>query len=145
MTTVKEDQVSRDAAAAYLRHDLVVVTDLIEHLDWRVTHKQVAAFLREIGAELLGQKRLDDGRKSVWAIRNVSKWRGSTEGQIRDAYRDMGEPTLSEAERDSLVGRIETVFDKGRGGWTARWVRRWNSVWTPTRRRPRRAFAERNW
>jgi hypothetical protein len=44
------------------QHHPVIVTDLIEYLVDRknrtVTHKQVTAFLRRVGGESLGQRRL---------------------------------------------------------------------------------------
>jgi len=100
-----------DADAPPFRHDLVVVTDLIQYLDKEhrraVTHKQVAAFLRKIGAELLGQKRLKNGTKpSVWAIRNTAEWGEVSEADIRDrAWKYINENPLTKEERNKIWGR----------------------------------------
>ena len=112
---------SRSAIEAYLedlfnaedapfRHDLVAVTDIIEHLAERknrnVSHKQVTMFLRTTGGKALGQKRLVSGRKPhVWAIRNVAEWELATEADIRSAWRDIPAERLSDDERNRILGR----------------------------------------
>jgi phage/plasmid primase-like uncharacterized protein len=101
-----------DAEASPFLNDLVVVTDIMEYLADRkknrvVTHKQVTAFLRKVGASLLGQKRLrDNTRPSVWAIRNQAIWEEATEADIKDGWRDIEEAPLTEAERARIFGLV---------------------------------------
>ncbi|SMF83294.1 Toprim domain-containing protein [Azospirillum oryzae] len=77
---------------APFQHDLVTVNDVIDFMakDKKISlsHKKVSLFLRSIGAELLGNKRLDGGRQQkVWAIRDQERWMEAPERAIALAYR----------------------------------------------------------
>lgn len=122
---------SRSSAEAYLqeafdtktapfKHDLVIINEIVDFLNMerhlRVNHKIVSAFLNSIGAVNLGKKRIyysddDKRRPRVWAIRNGPEWELVDEGDIRTAWRDIGENPISEGERNRILGILSLVGD----------------------------------
>lgn len=98
-----------DSGAPPFRHDLVAVNHIIDWLtanrNIRVTHKQVTAFLRQIGGEPLGQKRIGDGyRAVVWAIRNAAEWAEAGDN-LAKVWKGMDVEALTDAERNAFLGR----------------------------------------
>ncbi len=78
---------------APFQHDLVNVTDVVDFLvkekKINISHKKVTLFLRSIEAELLGSKRIDNGRRQVkiWAIRDQASWAEAPESVIDYSFR----------------------------------------------------------
>lgn len=81
-----------DAGEAPFLLDLVVIQHVLDFMSWsrhmRPQQKEVAAFLRKVGAAELGQKRLSDGTKPrLWAVRRQAFWMSASEDDIRQHYR----------------------------------------------------------
>jgi hypothetical protein len=100
-----------DTGDAPFRHDLVSVNQVVLWLgkerDMRVTHMQVTKFLRNINAGWLGQRSIRDKQRAVvWAIRNVAEWGVVGDDDLKTAWRDIGEPELTEDQRKQRLGRI---------------------------------------
>lgn len=70
--------------------DLITTRDLHDILPPRfkgVSEQTLALMMRKLGAEKLGKKRLPHGRFNTWAVRNIDKWKDTSEDEIGKAYR----------------------------------------------------------
>jgi hypothetical protein len=92
---------SRDPHHEYLRDrlqavqapfacDLVTLADLRDYLavhkQMRLDTKALAKILKTLGAEELGQKRINGTKPRIWAVRNLERWAVATEQEITGAF-----------------------------------------------------------
>lgn len=97
-----------DAGEVPFKHDLAVANHVVNHLHgtrrMTITLKALGKFLRSIGAEELGQKRLPDGTKPrIWAIRDHEKWRTASEEEIAKTYRMPGDHPHPRPQPASII------------------------------------------
>ena len=110
-TEEQEKRRSRDAAEEYLQEafdagdmpfqrELIVINDVIDYLrdhkKMTVSHTVLSKFLRRVGADLLGQKRIEDGSRkaAVWALRDAEYWKNIDEGVVAKFYQRPYMPVL---------------------------------------------------
>ena len=79
-----------------MKCDLIIVADLIQSLKnipglGKISNVHVSNTLRELGGEMLGQKRFEDGSKPrVWAIRNADTFQSMSETELTSHYKAPG-------------------------------------------------------
>lgn len=72
-----------------MKYDIVIAHDLVEALNGRMklNDASVAVTLRGLGYKNIGQHRIGNIRKSLWAIRNFSQWVSPTEEELAANYK----------------------------------------------------------
>jgi hypothetical protein len=73
----------------------------------------VSKFPRQIGADDLGQKRIENGtrRPNVWALRDTARWKNVDERVIAQFYHKPEVPLpISEADRRNLAQGVEAAL-----------------------------------
>jgi predicted P-loop ATPase len=110
-TEEQEKRRSRDAAEEYLQEafdagdmpfqrELIVINDVIDYLrdhkKMTVSHTVLSKFLRRVGADLLGQKRIEDGNRkaAVWVLRDAEYWKDIDESVVARFYQRPYMPVL---------------------------------------------------
>lgn len=106
-----------ESGEAPFDNELLVISDAVEFLNSRrgprFTSREIASFLRSMGAHQLGQCRLKahDGserKPRVWALHNVDRWANAAEGVIAQAYVIPGGPHRLTVHQTPVPARLST-------------------------------------
>jgi hypothetical protein len=94
--------------------DRCLIDFLRQEKNITVTHRALSKFLRQVGADDLGQKRIENGarRPNVWALRDAERWKNVDEGVVAQFYRRPSVDPLTEHERQQQKVGIEAALNR---------------------------------